>query len=123
MRLISALGSVFPGGLGPVRRRLRRVVPPGVRGGFLRDGRDRGLHLLALLRESGRRGVRQGGERRGAVGVRRRAERALVRALVVLGCASRQPDDFGSAAGPSPHQLAPIVRRELSGRALESIKL
>lgn len=107
---------MFPGGLGPVRRRLRRVVPPGLRRRFLRDGRDRGLHLLGLLRESGRGGDRRGGERRGAVGVRRCAERALVRALVVL-CASRQPNGFSSAARPSADQLAPSARRELSARA------
>lgn len=108
---------MFPGGLGPVRRRLRRVVPPGLRRGLLRDGRGRGLHLPGLLRESGRGDDHQGGARRGAVGVRRRAERALVRALVVLR-ASRQPHAYSSAARPSADQLAPNVRREM-----ENIKL
>lgn len=42
--------SLFPlsGGLGSVRRRVWQVVPPGVCGCDLRDGRERGLHLHRL---------------------------------------------------------------------------
>lgn len=55
------------GGLGAVRRRLRRVVPPGVRGRVVRDGRERGLHLRGLLAQGRRRpfGRGGGGPRRG----------------------------------------------------------
>lgn len=50
-----------------MRRWLRRVVSPGVRGSLLRDGRERGLHLRGLLPEGVRRrrdvrqSVRRGG--------------------------------------------------------------
>lgn len=39
------------GGLGPMRRQLQPVVPPGVRGHLPRDGREGGLHLRQLRRE------------------------------------------------------------------------
>ena len=43
-----------PGGLGSVRWRLWRVVPPGVCGRDLWDGRDGGLHLLRVQPQGGR---------------------------------------------------------------------
>lgn len=74
-RLTGALmySCVYPGGLGAVRRRLRRVVPPGVRWRYVRNGRKRGLRLHGLHRQGRRGGLRGhgggggGGERRSAV--------------------------------------------------------
>ncbi len=97
----------FPGGLGAVRRRLRRVVPPGVRGRVVRDGRERRLHLRGLLPqgrrgERGRRGVDSGGggrgERRraGDVDVRRRAKSAII--ICCRPVVSSKPSIFTSAA-------------------------
>lgn len=110
-----------PGGLGAVRRRLRRVVPPGVRGSVVRNGRERRLHLRGLLPEGrwhllrwrhSRRGSWRG-ERHSAVHihVRRRAEPAAgaCRGLLVS-CAlhvTPQPSSIPSAAaGASAGQLA-----------------
>lgn len=102
------------------------MVPPGLRGGLLRDGGERGLHLRGLLREGDRseRGDDRrgdgggrgggGGERRGAVDVRHGAGRTLVVGALVVFCASREPGDLSSAAGPSADQLAPNIRQELS---------
>lgn len=99
----------FPGGLGAVRRRLRRVVSPGVRGRVVRDGRERRLHLRGLLPEGGRgeRGRRRvdcgggcRGERRRAGDVnvqrRQRAESAIV--ICCRHVVSSKPSIFTSAA-------------------------
>lgn len=110
-----------PGGLGAVRRRLRRVVPPGVRGSVVWNGRERRLHLRGLLPEGRRHLLRwqlsRRGSRRGEchsavhVHVRRRAEPAVgaCRGLLVS-CAlhvTPQPSSIPSAAaGASAGQLA-----------------
>lgn len=65
----------FLGGLGAVRRRLRRVVPPGVRGRVLRNGWEWRLHLCGLFPEGRRsewRRRRRGGDRGGGGGGERR---------------------------------------------------
>lgn len=115
---------VSPGGLGAVRRRLRRVVPPSVRGCVVRDGRERGLHLHGLLAQGGRRGRGRGrrgdygggggggGERGGAVDVHvQRAKPAPVGRRLVVPLVlhrSSQPSNFTSAAAAraSARQLA-----------------
>lgn len=113
--------SVFPGGLGSVRWWLWWVVPPGVRGRVVRNGREWGLHLRGLLPQ-GRRGRRRddhggsaGGEHRGAFDVnvqQQHAEPALIlrRGLVVPRILhfSPEPSNFTSAAAAraSAGQLA-----------------
>lgn len=104
---------VFLGGLGAVRRRLRWVVPPGVRGRVVRNGRERGLHLHRLLPESRRgergrhdRGGGGWGERCSAGDVAVRCGRCADSAIVicrdlVVSCLIRlssKPSDFTSAA-------------------------
>lgn len=112
----------FPGGLGAVRRRLRRVVPPGVRGRFLRNGWEWRLHLCGLFpegrrserRRRGDRGGGGGGERRSAgdVDVCRRAESAVDARHGLLVPRTRRlsskPSNFTSAAAAraSAGQLA-----------------
>lgn len=59
------------GGLGTVWRRLWRVVPPGVCGSDVRNGRKRGLHLRGLFPE-GRRSEWHGGSGDGLGGGDRR---------------------------------------------------
>lgn len=107
---------VLPGGLGAVWWRLRRVVPPGVRGRVVWNGRERGLHLHGLFAE-GRRSERRRtcwgndcgrgdrGERgsEGSIDVRcRRAESAIdscSRLLVSHACClPSKPSNFTSAA-------------------------
>lgn len=92
-----------------MRRRVRRVVPPSLRGRVLRNGRDRGLHLHGLLPESsgGRgephRGGGGGGGRGGAAGASVRQ-----RAVVLVGhCASLRHSSAAAAATASGGQLAP----------------
>lgn len=117
-----------------MRRRLRRVVPPGVRRRDVRNGRDRGLHLHGL-HPQGRRGERGrrsddrggggGGERRGAVDVDvRRAESAvgIRRGHVVSHALSSKPSSFTSAAAAaraSAGQLA--VKQNCLGLRLNTV--
>lgn len=123
---------MFPGGLGAVRRRLRRVVPPGVRGCVLRDGRERRLHLHGLLPEGrrgerGRRGVDCGG---GGRGERRRAGDVDVRwwrhaeSAIIICCrlvVSSKPGIFTSAAAAraSAGQLA--LKKNSLGLSLNTV--
>lgn len=107
----------FTGWLGSVWWRLWRVVPPGLCGCVMRDGREWGLHLHGLLPEGCRwRNDRRGGvggERRCAdnVNVRqRRAECAIVISdcLLVIGFSLKPSDITSATAGFSAGQLALI---------------
>ena len=115
---------VCPGGLGAMRRRLRRVVPPGVRRRVVRDGGERGLHLHGLLPEGdwrgrGDGGGGSGGGKRGVAGDvdvrRRRAEPALSgcngRGVVVSRAIrhASKPSNFTSSSS-SPSATAAAAR-------------
>lgn len=107
--------SYFPGRLGSVWWRLWRVVPPGLCGCVMRDGREWGLHLHGLFPE----GHRWRNDRRGGVGgecrcadnvnVRQqRAECAIVigDCLLVIGFSLKPSDITSATAGFSAGQLA-----------------
>lgn len=106
-----------------MRRRLRRVVPPGMRGRVVRDGRERRLHLRGLFpkgrwcerRRRRRRGHYRSRRRErcgaGDVDMRRRAESAVnaCHDLLVSRALrhSSEPSNFtGAAARASAGQLA-----------------